>query len=150
MLDTLRIKFRRWSNATNILRKCWQKTPQVSTSATSINFLGMGWNIHLSRWLILLVMDLLCWTAHLELLANFPNSLSNCCRALALEVLNTCNNNCYFFCQTHEKSAKKKLWQQYWQTFFFNNKRNKRFQRTAEITKQNVESFKQSQRSKKL
>ena len=40
-----------------------------------------------------------------RIIGKFSNSLS--CRALALEVLHTYNNNCYFSCKTHEKSAKK-------------------------------------------
>ena len=65
-------------NVTNILRKCWQKAPQVSTSVTSINFLGGGLK-HPSESLADFVGDgsiaLFCCTAHLELLANFPTAL---------------------------------------------------------------------------
>ena len=70
-----------------------------------------------------------------RIIGKFSNSLN--CRALALEVLNTYNNNCYFSCKTHEKSAKK-IVSTIVTNIFFNNRR---LQRTAEITKQNVESF---------
>ena len=90
----------------------------------------------------LLAKALLCWTAHLELLALFNNLR---CRALEFEVLNTHNNNCNFPSQNHKKTVK------YVSTIMANRFfQNRCWQRTEETTKQNVESFKQRQRRPKL
>ena len=73
-------------------------------SVTSIHYLGMGWNIHLSRSLILVVIDVVDIDCSSRIISKLFNNLR--CRAPALEVLNTYNNNCNFPSQNHNKTVK--------------------------------------------
>ena len=115
-------------NPTSVFKSNLESLSQgglIQTSESLADFVGNGFAL----------MD-----RSTRIITKFSHNLS--CRALALEVVNNYSNNCYLSCQTYEKSVKKIV-----STIIV---MNRCLQRTAEITKQNVESFKQRQRRKNL